>query len=242
MDGIGAAGSRGLGTAVFPLLAAVIALAFALRLGQRLVRRWRWHEGAWAVALLMFGAASGAMCAGVWRGWTPTEFRIYWALGAILNVPFLFLGEVYLLAPRAAGHAAAVVMAVLSGWTGAVVARARIHPSAFAAGVPLGKDVFGDGTLPYRLAQYVAIPAYVLLLLALVWAALTMRGQPHLRDRTAGTLGIAVGASIVAVGSGIGAARDIVPLFSVSLAAGVAVMFWGFHLATRPPRPASVPA
>jgi hypothetical protein len=49
-----------------------------------------------------------------------------------------------------------------------------------------------------------------------------------------GTFGIAMGATIVAIGSGIGAAFDVVPLFSVSLAAGIAVMFWGFIQATRP--------
>ena len=40
--------------------------------------------------------------------------------------------------------------------------------------------------------------------------------------------------TVVAIGSGIGAAFDVVPLFSVSLAAGVAVMFWGFLQATAP--------
>ena len=60
-------------------------------------------------------------------------------------------------------------------------------------------------------------------------------------------LGIAVGATIVAIGSGIGAAREIVPLFAVSLAAGVAVMFWGFLRTGRPapvrtgPAPSATP-
>jgi hypothetical protein len=49
-----------------------------------------------------------------------------------------------------------------------------------------------------------------------------------------GTLGVAAGATIVAVGSGIGAAYAHVWLFSVALAAGVAVMFWGFLRAAAP--------
>jgi hypothetical protein len=68
----------------------------------------------------------------------------------------------------------------------------------------------------------------------LVWSASQMRGRPELKDRTAGTFAIAVGATIVAVGSGIGAAFHVVPLFSVSLAVGVGVMFWGFLRAARP--------
>ena len=63
-----------------------------------------------------------------------------------------------------------------------------------------------------------------------------MGGDPQLRDRTVGTLGIAMGATLVAIGSGIGAAFHVVPLFSVSLAAGVAVMFAGFLRAGRPQR------
>jgi hypothetical protein len=66
-----------------------------------------------------------------------------------------------------------------------------------------------------------------------------MKGKPALKDQTAGTFAIAVGATVVAVGSGIGAAYHVVPLFSVSLAVGVAAMFWGFLRASRrSPRPA----
>jgi hypothetical protein len=99
-----------------------------------------------------------------------------------------------------------------------------------------------DGSLPYRLAQYYSLPAYFLLLGGLVWSALQMKGKPNLRDRTAGTFGIAAGATIVAVGSGIGAAFHVVPLFSVSLTAGIAVMFWGFLRVSRRSAPRRAPA
>jgi hypothetical protein len=51
---------------------------------------------------------------------------------------------------------------------------------------------------------------------------------------------IAVGATIVAIGSGVGAGLDVVPVFSIGLLAGIAVMFWGFLRASR--QPASLPA
>ncbi len=63
-----------------------------------------------------------------------------------------------------------------------------------------------------------------------------MRRKPELRDRFLGTLGIAVGATIVAIGSGVGAGLDVVPVFSVDLALGIAVMFWGFLRASSAPR------
>ena len=94
--------------------------------------------------------------------------------------------------------------------------------------------VFGDGSLPYRLAQLFAYPAYVLLLVGCGWSAWRMRGRPELANRFAGTLLIAIGATIVAIGSGVGAGLDVVPLFTIGLALGIAVMFAGFLRAARP--------
>jgi hypothetical protein len=236
IGGIRDAAGHGWGLAVFPLLAAAIALVFAVRLTQRYLGRRRSYEGIWAVALFMYAAASFAMFLGVITGWTATEFRVYWLLGAVLNVPYLFLGEVYLLG-RLGWRASAVAVGVTVLMTAFVVIevwQASMHPTALARALPLGREVFGDGTLAYRLAQYIALPAYFLLLAGLVWSTLQMRGNPELRNRMTGTFGIAMGATIVAIGSGIGAAFHVVPLFSVSLAAGIAVMFWGFVQATRP--------
>jgi hypothetical protein len=171
-------------------------------------------------------------------------FRVYWLFGAVLNVPFLLGGEVYLLArSRVVAHGFLLALALLSVVAALSVFAAAVHRPPLAGALPLGKDVFGDGSVPYRLAQYYSLPAYFLLLGGLVWSAMQMRGNPGLRDRTIGTFGIAAGATIVAIGSGIGAAFHVVPLFSVSLAAGIAVMFWGFlrvsHPSTR--RPAPIP-
>jgi hypothetical protein len=225
---------HGWALAIFPLAAAVIALAFAAVLAGRVADRWRPHEAVWVLALLMYAVASGAMFLGVLQGWTPFDFRVYWLFGAVLNVPFLLAGEAYLLAPRrAVAHAFLIVLVGLSVLAAVAVIGADVHRVPLSRSLPLGKDVFGDGSLPYRLAQYYSLPAYFLLLAGLVWSALQMKGKPGLRDRVAGTFGIAAGATIVAVGSGIGAAYHVVPLFSVALAAGIAVMFWGFLRVSR---------
>jgi hypothetical protein len=225
------------GLAVFPLAAALIAAWFAARLGRRFVARRRPHEGVWSISLTMYALASVAMFYGVLDRWSPEEFRTFWLLGAILNVPFLFAGELYLLAPRRVADAVLVALAVAGVFAGWLVWRAGVRLGPLASSLPLGKDVFGDHSTPYRLAQLFSWPAYLLLLGGLVWSAARMGRQPALRDRTAGTLGIAVGATVVAIGSGVGAGYHIVPLFSVSLAVGVAAMYWGFARATRPARP-----
>jgi hypothetical protein len=231
-----AAAGHGWGLAVFPLGAAAIAAVFGVMLLARFVRKHRRYEGIWAIALFMFAAASFATFLGVVRGWTGTDFRVYWLLGAVLDVPFLFEGELYLLArDRVWVHLTLLVLIAASVYAGVRVWNAPIRPGPLAGSLPLGKEVFGDHSLPYRLSQFYAFPAYFLLLAGLLWSAWHMRGQPHLRNRTAGTLGIAMGATIVAIGSGVGAGFHIVSLFSAGLAVGIAVMFWGFIVAGRPP-------
>jgi hypothetical protein len=234
-----AVAGRRWGLAIFPLAASLLAFWFAAQLARRFIARRRPHEGVWAIALAMYGIASLAMFYGVIDRWSTGEFRTFWLFGAVLTVPFLFAGELYLLAPKRHAHA---FLSALVG--GAVVAgkeiwQAGMNVRPLASSLPLGKDVFGDNSAPYRLAQYFSWPAYLLLLAGLVWSAYRMGRRPELRDRTAGTLGIAVGATIVAIGSGVGAGFHIVPLFSAALAAGVAVMYWGFLRATRSPQPAS---
>jgi len=227
------------GLAVFPLGAAVIAGVFAVRLAVRTRRRLRPHEAVWAVALAMYAVASFAMFFGVVGGWSVVEFRLYWLFGAVLNVPYLFAGEVYLLSRRrAVGHTVLALLVVLSAVAAFVVARAPVSTNELAQALPLGRKAFGKDGTPNLLAQLYSIPAYFLLLFGLVWSAWQMRSTPSLRPRAVGVFEIAVGATIVAIGSGIGAAFHVVPLFSVSLAMGVAVMFAGF-LATSAPARAS---
>lgn len=228
---------HGWGLAVFPLGAAVVAIAFAAQLVVRFAARRRPHEGVWAVALVMYAAASFAMFLGVIGGWTVLEFRVYWLLGAVLNVPYLFAGEVYLLSRnRPVGHVVLAFLVVLSVVAAVPVFRAPVFAGELQRALPLGRRAFRHDGTPNVLAQAYAIPAYFLLLFGLAWSVWKMRSVPALRRRALGVGEIAAGASVVAIGSGIGAAFHIVPLFSVSLALGVAVMFAGFLQTSAPPR------
>jgi hypothetical protein len=237
------ASGHGWGLAVFPLGAAIVAAVFAAQLAIRYGRRRRPHEGVWALALAMYAAASFSMFVGVVRGWTVPEFQVYWLFGAVLNVPFLFGGEVYLLSSRRLGHATLVILVGLSILAGVLVFGATVSRGELRQALPLGRKAFGRDGTPNLLAQLYSIPAYFLLLFGLVWSAWQMQGRPELRSRAFGVFGIALGATIVAIGSGIGAAFHVVPLFSVALAVGVAVMFAGFLRTSAPAsRPAEAPA
>ena len=219
---------------VFPLAAALVAVLFSAALVRRYAARRQSYEVIWALALLMYAAASLAVAFGVANGWTSGEFRVYWALGAVLNVPFLAQGELDLLIPRRGVRwALYVLLAFITAYTIAVVRTAEIHTAAITQDLPSGKEVFGDGTAAHRLPQVVAIPAYLVLVGGTLWSAWRMRGRPELRDRFWGTLLIAFGATIIAgFGSAFAALGDLAP-FSISLLVGIAVMFIGFLRATR---------
>lgn len=224
---------------VFPLAAAVVAFVFAAALARRFARTRRLHLAMWCGALVMYGLASLAVAGGALSGWSRTLFEVYWILGAVLNVPLLAAGEVHLLRRgQVLDVAVWVVLAFVFAYTVAVTRGAAIDPSALAERLPSGKEVFGDETAAYRLPQVISIPSYVILVAGAVWSAWRMRGRPELRSRFIGTLLVAAGATITAVAGSAFAAVGNLPAFSLSLLAGVAVMFFGFRRASES-RPAS---
>jgi hypothetical protein len=225
--------------AIFPLVAAVVALVFCVLLFRQYLERRRPYQLAWAIALLMYAVASFAMFLGVLSGWTSTEYRLYWLFGAVLNVPFLALGEIALLVRnRNVVNAAALLMVFVTAFATTRIRTATIAVSALGKDLPLGDDVWAGDAFALNLARLYAFPAYFLLIGGTLWSAWKMRGAPHLRDRFMGTLLIAVGATIVAAGSAF-ALKGILIGFSATLAIGVTVMFLGFLSASRPPRAGS---
>ncbi len=227
--------------AVFPLVAALVALIFAALLLRQYLSRRRPYQLAWALALLMYAAASAALFLGVLSGWTATEYRIYWLFGAVLNVPFLALGELALLVRnRAVVNAAALLMVFATAFAFTRIRTATIDVSALSTDLPSGKDVFRADQFATDLARLYAFPTYFLLIAGTLWSAWRMRGAPELRDRFLGTLLIAIGATVVAAGSAF-ALKGLLIGFSATLAAGVALMFLGFLRASRGPRTAPAP-
>lgn len=219
-----------------PVLATAISLAFGVHLLVRSGRRRTWHEAVWGVAMLMFAAASGALVAGVADGWAAAEFRVYWLFGAVLNVPYLGLGEVYLLTRRTwVGHVALVVVLGATVWAAAEVRSAPVDPSVLGEREFFsGRQVLGEDSPARDLALVYSYGGTAVLVGGILWSALRMRGRPDLRNRFYGTLLIAAGALVVAGGAAFAAAANFVG-FSVTLALGAAVMYGGFLMATRSP-------
>jgi hypothetical protein len=223
-----------------PIAAAAIAFAFGVHLLVRSGRRASWFEAVWGIAMLMFAVASGALALGVLDGWSTAEFRMYWLFGAVLNVPYLALGEVYLLIrKRWVGHVMLILVLAATAYASAEVRTAPLHLDVLRTQEFFtGREVLGADATARTLALLYSYAGTAVLVLGILWSALGMRGRPELRNRFYGVLLVAVGALIVAGGAAFAAAANFAG-FSVTLAAGVAVMYWGFLTATKlsPPPP-----
>lgn len=221
---------------LLPLGASIVASVFAIALAWQFLDRRRPYLAIWSIALAMYAVASFMVFLGALNGWTSAEFRVYWTLGAVLNVPFLAQGELDLLVrARAVRSVLYVLLAFVTAYTIARVRTAGVDVGALDDRLPSGKEVFGDGTPAHRLPQLVSIPAYLVLLGGTLWSAWRMRGRAELRQRFWGTVLIAVGASVIAGFGSAFAALGVLPLFSIALLVGILVMFWGFLLASRRP-------
>jgi hypothetical protein len=223
---------------VLPIAAALIALAFSVHLFIRSGRRGTWYEAVWGLAMLMFAVATGALVLGVLDGWSSAEFRGYWLFGAVLTAPYLALGELYLLLrKRWIAHILLILLLAATAWAAATVRTAPIS-EALAHDFPLGREVFGDDSAAYS-TRYYAWAGYLVLVAGTIWSAAQMRGRDELRNRFVGVLLIALGSTIVFIGSGVGAGFGLYAVFSVGHATGIAVMYWGCLLASRR-RPAAI--
>jgi hypothetical protein len=134
---------------LFPAVAAAVALAFAALLARSFLRSRRSYLAFWAAALGMYAVASAVVGLGALDGWTSAEFRVFWAVGAVLNVPFLAQGEIDLLVRnRVARSILYVVLVFVTAYTIARVRTAGVDDAALAEDLPSGKEVLGTGRPP----------------------------------------------------------------------------------------------
>src|SRR3954464_3071926 len=101
-------------------------------------------EVAWSASLVTFALASGGLWAGAAFGWKAARFRGFYGFGAIVVVPVLALGTVYLLAGPRAGHVAAIATGLLGAWALGVMTTTPVDAAVRSYGsgdIPRGSDV-----------------------------------------------------------------------------------------------------
>ena len=228
---------------LWPLGAALVSGAFAALVGRQWLDRRRPNLLAWAIALAMFAIASLAPAIGMLQGWTPAWFRIYYLFGAIVNVPVLGLGTIYLLGSRRLGHVCAVVVTVASLFAAALVLQAHIDARLLSTdGIPEGREVMTAGVR--ALARLYSFAGTVVVVGGALWSASRLVRQRRADARRLAVANglIAAGTLVVAVGSAFAVYGRGLP-FAVGLFMGVSLMFWGFvKTRARPPTPQAASA
>jgi hypothetical protein len=220
---------------LLPGVAAAASAAFAVAVLRQYAARRRPYQLAWGIALSMFTVASLALTAGVVAGWSPVSFKLYYLFGAVLNVPWLALGTVELLAGPAARRAYLAALAAFTLVSVVLVAMARVTAADLAGRLlPEGKEF-----LPVAVRVLAVVGNTVGTLVVVggaVASGLAMRSRPGLRPRFEGTLLIALGVLLAASG-GVLAFLASSDKLALGLAVGASVMYLGFRRASAPARP-----
>jgi hypothetical protein len=218
-------------------VATVVSTLFAESMLVRATQRHRPQDRAWAISLAMFALASAALATGTATGWDAGTFRVFYLLGAVLNVPWLAMGTVFLLAsPRFAGRCQWGLV-LFTGFAAGVVLSAPMDP-VHGTAIPVGKEVFG--ALPRVLAAAGSGVAAVVIIGGALWSA-----ARYLRNREApGSGRMAAANGLIALGTLVLSSGGLVQgvvghdeAFVLSLSVGISVVYLGFVLASgRRPR------
>ena len=214
--------------------AALLALAFALSTLERWVDRRKPHEAAWTMALFLFAAASLALWAGAAFGWNGLWFRLFYLFGAIVNVPYLALGTVYLLADRTVARRVAVGVHAFAVFSAGVLAVAPLSSPIRSDALPQGSDVFGP--LPRVLAAAGSGIAALVIIAGAVWSAIRLARRRSTRRLAFANGLIAAGTVILGAGGILNSVLNEMDGFAISLVAGITVIFAGFLLTNAPRR------
>jgi len=216
--------------------ATLVAVAFAMSTFERWLSGRRRYELAWASALALFMLGAFFLWLGASTGWTLPIFRAFYLFGAVVNVPVLALGTVYLLAGRKAGDRTALGVTAFAAFAAGVIISAPAHPIADPAALPQGSQVFE--ALPRVLAAVASGGGALVVLGGAVWSAWKLRrGQ-----RMWANVVIAAGTLVLGASGLLNSVLGQMEAFAVTLAVGVSILYAGFLLAVTPARRRPAPA
>ena len=226
--------------------ATLVAVGFALSTLDRWMRRRRPHDLAWSASLALFALGAGALWWAETRGWSLATFRVFYLAWAVLNVPWLALGTIYLVAGRTIGDRVRWWLVLLTGLSTGVVLFAPTRTTVAGTDLPTGKDVFG--VAPRVLAAVGSGVAALVIIAGALWSVyrLARRREPALSGvpRTAssptqlvvGNLLIALGTIVLSASGTVAGRLGKDTAFSLTLLVGIVVLFAGFLVASTMPR------
>jgi hypothetical protein len=212
---------------VLALIAALAATAFSIDLWIDYRRRPRPHIAAYGVGMTMFAIATWCFYIGVTFGWTGPVYRTFYLFGAILNIPFLALGSMFLVAGRRSGHVMAIALGAFTAISTTLTATVPFANPLPASGVP--HEIFATGFGP-RLFAIIggSMGATILIVLSLVSV---FRFWKKNRRIVWGNLLILAG-TFAAASGGTGLALGEGSAFALSLMVAVTAIWAGYRVAS----------
>jgi hypothetical protein len=203
--------------------------------------------------MAMFAIASGAYWWGAAVGWGSVSFRVFYLFGAILNVPYLAAGTVWLLGPPRVARTVHRWLHLIAMFAAGVLVASPAKQAIPTDALPVGKEIFG--IVPRILAGVGSgLGATVLIVGAAMscWRLLRAHRQavdPAQRSvlaRLAITNAlIATGSMILGIGGALFTGPEAMTAFGIFLTAGIVVLFVGFLVssprAAAPARPPLTP-
>ncbi len=212
---------------VLSIIAAIAASLFAFDLWRDYRLRPRPHVAAYGTGMTMFAVATWALFIGVTFSWTGPIYRTFFLFGAVLNIPFLALGSMFLVVGKRSGHVMTVALGAFTAIATTLTLTVPFQRPLPDGGVP--HNMFETGFGPRLLALIGgAVGGTILIVLALVSLVRFWK-----KDRRivwgnalilAGTLSAAWGGTGLALGEASG--------FALSLLIAVTLIWAGYRVAT----------
>lgn len=223
------------GATSIPVATALIAAAFAARLGGGALARPAAHRACWALGFACFAAGAAAEAYGAAYGWSAVTFHIYYLAGGVLAVGFLGLGATWLHAPRelalfASGGVLATVVAAAVAVLSSGVDATRLAESGLRP--PPNSALTGHAFL-------FAIALNTLGTIALLGGIVRSLRR---RERPVANLLVGAGVLVVASSGTLTRLGDAYGIVLGAQLAGLVMIYAGFELASQraPARRASV--
>jgi hypothetical protein len=215
---------------ILAIIAGAAATLFAIDLLVDYRRRPRPHVAAFATGIAMFAIATIALAVELATGWTSASYRTFFLFGAVLNIPFLALGSMFLVVGPRAGHVMTLLLAGFSAISTTLVTTVPFENPLPESGVR--PDVFPpltDGFGPRLLAAIGAgTGTFLLVTLALVSVIRFRKKNPRI---VVGN-GLILAGTLVAGWGGTGLAIGESSGFVLSLLV-TSIMLWAGYRVTR---------
>ena len=212
------------------LLAAVAAIAatfFAYDLWRDYRRRPRPHIAAYGLGMTMFAIATWCLFLGLSFGWTGAAYRTFFLFGAVLNIPLLALGSMFLVVGRKSGHIMTIAIGAFTAISTTLTLTVPFERSLPASGVP--HDMFASGFGP-RLFAAIGGGMGATILIALAFVSLVRFWKKNREIVWGNTL--ILGGTFAAAWGGTRLALGQDDVFAFSLLVAVSLIWGGYRIAT----------